>query len=67
MEPWLKIYITKSPAQASIIQGMLEENNIPVQVMNKQSSSFNFGDIEVYVPGHLAETASQLMATNMLN
>ena len=68
MESWNKIYATRNPAEASIIQGMLEENNIPVQVMNKQDSSYlNFGDIELYVPGHLSETAKQLMAADFLN
>jgi hypothetical protein len=47
---------------------MLEENHIAVQIMNKQDSSYlNFGDIELYVPGHLAETAKQLLAKNLLN
>lgn len=68
MQTWHKIYATRNPAEASIIQGMLEENNIAVQVMNKQDSSYlNFGDIELYVPAHLAETAKQLVAKNLLN
>lgn len=68
MQPWQKIYTTRNPAEASIIQGMLEENDIPVQIMNKQDSSYlNFGDIELYVPGHLQETAKQLMQKNLLN
>ncbi|MCA6451393.1 MAG: DUF2007 domain-containing protein [Chitinophagaceae bacterium] len=68
MQTWQKIYATRNPAEASIIQGMLEENNIAVQVMNKQDSSYlNFGDIELYVPVHLAETARQLVARNLLN
>jgi len=68
MQSWSKIYTTRNPAEASIIQGMLEENNIPAQVMNKQDSSYlNFGDLELYVPGHLAETAKQLVAKNLLN
>lgn len=68
MEQWKKIFATRNPAEASIIQGMLEENEMPVQVMNKQDSSYlNFGDIELYVPAHLAETARQLIAKNLLN
>lgn len=68
MQAWQKIFATRNPAEASIIQGMLEENHIPVQVMNKQDSSYlNFGDIELYVPGHLAETAKQLMAASLGN
>lgn len=65
---WQKIHATRNPAEASIIQGMLAENDIPVQVMNKQDSSYlNFGDIELYVPAHLAETARQLISSNILN
>jgi hypothetical protein len=68
MDNWLKIYATRNMAEASIIQGMLEENQIPVQLMNKLDSSYlNFGDIELYVPGHLAETVKQLLEKNLLN
>lgn len=68
MQSWQKIYATRNPAEASIIQGMLEENNIAVQIMNKQDSSYlNFGDIELYVPAVLAETARQLVAKNLPN
>ena len=68
MEPWKKIYATRNFAEATIIQGMLEENEIPVQVMNKQDSSYlNFGDIELYVPGHLTETARQLLEQSLFN
>ncbi len=68
MLPWKKIYATRNPAEASIVQGMLEENNVPVQVMNKQDSSYlNFGDIELFVPEHLMETAKQLLSQNLLN
>lgn len=68
MQRWQKIYTTRNPAEASIIQGMLEENHIAVQIMNKQDSSYlNFGDIELYVPAVLAETAKQLVAKNLLN
>jgi len=42
--------------------------SVPVQIMNKQDSSYlNFGDIELYVPGHLIETAKQLLEANLLN
>lgn len=68
MANWTKLYATRSMAEASIIQGMLEENEIPVQVMNRQDSSYlNFGDIELYVPEHLAVTATQLINQNLLN
>jgi hypothetical protein len=47
---------------------MLEENNVPVQIMNKQDSSYvNFGDIDLFVPAHLLETGKQLIAQTLLN
>ena len=68
MEPWNKIYATRNLAEATIIQGMLEENEIPVQVMNKQDSSYlNFGDIELYVPAHFKDIAKQLLDKALLN
>jgi hypothetical protein len=68
MQSWKKIFSTRNMAEASIIRGMLDENEIPVQLMNKQDSSYlNFGDIELYVPGHLTETAKQLVDQTLLN
>ena len=68
MNSWIKIFATRSIAEASIIQGMLEENQIPVQQLNKQDSSYlNFGDVELYVPAHLKVTAEQLVQQSLLN
>lgn len=65
---WFKLYITRNYVEADIIKGMLEENQIPVFVMNKMDSSYlNFGDIELYVPVHLKETAQQLMNNSLKN
>ncbi|MBV9988492.1 MAG: DUF2007 domain-containing protein [Chitinophagaceae bacterium] len=68
MSAWQKVFATRNLAEASIVQGMLEENNIPVQVMNRQDSSYlNFGDIELFVPDHLLSTARQLIGKGLLN
>ena len=68
MNSWTKIFATRSIAEASIIQGMLEENQVPVQQLNKQDSSYiNFGEIELYVPEHLKETASKLVEKSLGN
>ncbi|OYU56352.1 MAG: hypothetical protein CFE25_03685 [Chitinophagaceae bacterium BSSC1] len=68
MQQWKKIFSTRNYAEASIIQGLLEENEIPVQVLNKQDSSYvNFGDIELYVPDLLNETAQQIINKTILN
>jgi hypothetical protein len=47
---------------------MLEENNIPVFIMNKQDSSYlNFGEVEVYVPHNLKEIAQSLLNKTLMN
>ena len=68
MKGWYKLYITRNYAEASIIKGMLEENNIEVVIMNKLDSSYlNFGDIELYVPTHLKDLANTLLAQALMN
>ncbi|MDE3143384.1 MAG: DUF2007 domain-containing protein [Bacteroidota bacterium] len=68
MQQWHLLFKTRNLAEASILQGMLEENEIPVQVLNKLDSSYlNFGDIEIYVPVHFKELAKQLVDRALLN
>jgi Putative prokaryotic signal transducing protein len=68
MKGWYKLYITRNYAEASIIKGMLEENNVEVVVLNKLDSSYlNFGDIELYVPQYLKEIAQQLLNKALMN
>jgi hypothetical protein len=68
MNSWTKIFSTRNIAEASIIQGMLEENQIPVQQLNKQDSSYvNFGEIELYIPQQFKLTAAQLVEQSLLN
>ena len=68
MENWKLIFTTRSLPQASIIKGMLEENNIPVMLENKQDSVYvMFGDIKLYVPTHLEDVAKDLMDQGLVN
>ncbi|HEX8333923.1 MAG TPA: DUF2007 domain-containing protein [Segetibacter sp.] len=68
MKDWFKLYATTNQAEASIIKGMLEENNVPVFIMNKQDSSYlNFGEVEVYVPHNLKEIAQSLLNKTLMN
>ena len=62
MDNWKLIYRSESLASASIVKGMLEENNVPVSLINKQDSSYiNFGEIELYVPAAFTQTANDLL------
>ncbi|MGN6618090.1 MAG: putative signal transducing protein [Ilyomonas sp.] len=68
MNNWFLLYSTQNLAEASIIKGMLEENEIRVVVLNKQDSSYlSFGEIEVYVPAHLKDIAKQLLNKALMN
>jgi hypothetical protein len=68
MDKLFLLYSTTSQAEASIIKGMLEENNIPVFLMNKQDSSYlNFGEVELYVPHNLKDIAQNLLNKSLMN
>ena len=67
MESWYKIYTTESYAEANIIKGMLEENNIKAIVLNKQDSSYLFGEIELYVSVHFKDVAIHLVNNILFN
>ena len=68
MDKWQKIFSSQNIAEASIIKGMLEKNNVPVMLVNKQSSSYlNFGEIELHVPSLLKEIATELIDPALRN
>ena len=68
MYNWHLLYSTRNFPEANIIKGMLEENQVPVMLINKQDSSYIiFGEIELYVPIHLKDIARQLVAKDLLN
>ena len=68
MDKWFLLYSTNNHTQASIVKGMLEENHIPVHIMNKQDSSYlNFGEIEVYVAHNFKELAQSLVNKTLMN
>ena len=68
MKNWLLIYTTQDLSQANIIKGMLEQNSVQVQLINKRDSSYNnFGDIELYVPVHLKDIAKHLVDQGLMN
>lgn len=68
MKHWFLLYATQNFSEASIIKGMLEENSVPVLLVNKQDSSYlNFGDIELYVPPYLKDIAKHLVDKGLMN
>jgi hypothetical protein len=67
MKGWYKIYSTGNYAEASIIKGMLEENSIKAIMLNKQDSSYLFGEIELYVSIHFKDVAIHLVNNALFN
>lgn len=59
---WTKIATYSNAIQGEISRQMLEENNIPAVIMNKQDSSYLFGKIELYV-----SQADALQAQELIN
>ena len=49
MKDWVCIYTSQKLQDAEIIKGLLSFNEINSVVINKQDSSYMFGDCEVYV------------------
>lgn len=59
---WEKIFSTRVFAEASIIEGLLADNDVPVQLLNKQDSSYPmFGDIQLYVQHDMVLFARELI------
>ena len=51
-----------------MVEGKLQENGIPVQVLNKQDSMYPvLGEMELYVPVHLRELAVSVMNEALRN
>ncbi|WP_353129597.1 putative signal transducing protein [Parapedobacter pyrenivorans] len=46
---WVKIFITANPVQAELSKQMLEEHGVVSVIINKQDSSYRFGQLELYV------------------
>lgn len=61
---WVKIKIYTNPIGGEIVKQMLEENNIPAVLMNKQDSSYHFGKLELYVQEHNKDAALTLIESN---
>ncbi|HQH40967.1 MAG TPA: DUF2007 domain-containing protein [Bacteroidales bacterium] len=63
MEPgWTLVYTTDKDFHAHMLQQMLNDNDIPVVLINKKDSAYVvIGDIEVYVPAEFAVKAIHLL------
>jgi hypothetical protein len=68
MGNWFLIFTTDKSYEAAIAKGKLEENGIPVLVVNRQDSSYIvIGEIELYVPVQLKDVAKDLLNNAFTN
>ncbi len=64
MKDWKKVFSSSQLTSASMVMGILNENEIPAKTLNKQDSSYVFlGEIEVYVPLYMFDKAKELIST----
>jgi len=69
MQHWIKLYSTHNYTEASIIKGRLEENSIPVTILNKQASPYmGIGaDIDIYVARQFEAVAQGIISNSLMN
>lgn len=61
MDNWEVIYTTNQVYEADMVRNIMEDNGIECVIMNKQDSTYRFGEIEVLVPNENVLTAKQLI------
>lgn len=59
---WVLVYSTERPHLAELIKSILNENSIESIPINKQDSSYLFGEVEIYVRKSDAFVAKQLIS-----
>ena len=60
-ENWEAIYSTDQLYEAEMVKDMMADNDIECVIMNKQDSTYRFGEIEVLVPNENVLAAKQLI------
>jgi hypothetical protein len=61
---WTKVYTASDPIKAELGKQLLEENGIEAVLLNKQDSSYHFGDVQVLVPEKDSQAAQKLLSDN---
>lgn len=57
----VKIYTAGSMIDATLIEGLLEANNIKVFLLNKKDSEWLIGDVEIYVESKDSDAAKTII------
>jgi len=59
-----KVFTTSQPLQANLAETFLKTNGFAAHRIDKQDSSFNVGNIEIYTPAERAAEAKKVLAEN---
>ena len=57
---WTTVFTTNNEIEASFVQGLLQNYDIPAVVMNQSDSAYKFGDIKVMT------TTEKVMDANLV-
>ncbi len=60
-ENWEAIYSTDQLYEAELVKDMMADNDIECVILNKQDSTYRFGEIEICVPTEEVFKAKQLI------
>jgi len=58
---WVTVFSTNQLYEAEMAKDMLADNSIECVIMNKQDSTYHFGEIELLVPSANVLKAKQLI------
>jgi len=61
---WVKIFSSTEHYKVEIYKGLLDENDIKSIIINKQDSSYHFGELELYVNVADAFRAKQIIVSS---
>ncbi|ADY53478.1 hypothetical protein Pedsa_2939 [Pseudopedobacter saltans DSM 12145] len=63
---WVKIYTSQQFIKSEIVRQVLVDYEIDAVLMNKQDSSYKFGNVEVYVHPDNFDKAVEIIIQNEL-
>lgn len=63
---WIKIYTSQQFIKSEIVRQVLTDHEIDAVLMNKQDSSYKFGDVEVYIHPDNFDKAIEIIIQNEL-
>lgn len=63
---WIKIYTSTDFYKAEIVRQVLIDHEIEAVLMNKQDTSYKFGEIHVNVPSAHSQEALEIISQNDL-